>query len=78
MSTWDAVKETLRGAWRSRVIWVNGVTLFVATLLADPAILEWVTQELGKRNVVRLFAVIAAVNIALRFDTDRPLRDKAP
>ena len=76
MNTWDAVIEALRGAWRSRVIWVNSVTLFATTLLADPGILQWATQELGKENVVRLFAAIAAVNIVLRFDTDRSLRDK--
>ena len=78
MKTWDALKETLHGAWRSRVVWINGLTLFAATLLADPSILQWVTQEVGKENVVRLFAGIAAVNIVLRFDTDGPLRDKAP
>lgn len=78
MSTWDAMKDVLGGAWRSRVIWVNSVTLLLASLLADPAILEWVTQEFGKQNVVRAFAAIAAVNIWLRFDTDRPLRDKVP
>jgi hypothetical protein len=78
MNTWDAVKETLHGAWRSRVIWLNSATLFAATLLADPGILQWATQEIGKENVVRLFAAIAAVNIVLRFDTDGSLRDKVP
>lgn len=78
MNTWDAVKETLRGAIRSRVVWLNTLTGLVVVLLSDPAVLAWATQELGKENLVRLFGAIAALNVLLRFDTDRPVRDKAP
>jgi hypothetical protein len=78
MSSWDTVKETLRGAMRSRTVWLNTTTALLALLLADPAVLAWAVQELGKENIVRVFGVIAAVNVWLRFDTDRPVRDKAP
>ena len=74
----DAVSETLRGAMRSRVIWLNAITALATLLLADPAVLAWATQELGKENIVRVFGGIAALNVLLRFDTDRAVRDKAP
>lgn len=67
--------ESLKGALRSKTIWVNVLTMVAAivTLLIGD---EWVKEN--PRVVAILGIVLGIVNVLLRFGTTESLPDKVP
>lgn len=72
----DQILPALRGAKKSRLVWVNAAALLAATLIADADVRAWVLATLGADNLARIAAAVAAVNIVLRFVTTKPLAEK--
>lgn len=76
--SFDSMRDTVRGAWRSVTIWFNAV---LATLLVIvPEAASYAVANLPQlqpyipENVYKLLMLVALVgNIALRFKTSRPL-----
>jgi|NOAtaT_7_FD_contig_31_2685911_length_826_multi_2_in_0_out_0_2 heme O synthase-like polyprenyltransferase len=72
----NEIKAYLRGAWRSRLVWLNTVAAFAAALLADSAVREFVLSQIGPNGLATVAAAVAAGNIALRFATTKPLTER--
>lgn len=69
------MNETLRGAARSKVIWLN---VFLAALSGLELMGSHITTLLGPKWASGLVMVGALTNIALRAYTTQALADKAP
>ena len=70
------VRDWLRGAWRSRLVWINTLAAMAAALLADQSVRDLVLAQLGPSGLATVAAVVAATNIALRFATTKPLPER--
>lgn len=72
----DKFIESLRGAKKSRLVWLNTAAVIAATLLADGDVRAFVLVQIGADGLARVAAGVAALNIVLRFVTTKPLAEK--
>lgn len=72
----DQILPALKGAKKSRLVWLNTAAVIAATLLADGDVRAWVLSAIGADGLARVAAAVAALNIVLRFVTTKPLAEK--
>jgi hypothetical protein len=68
--TW---RDWARGAWRSRMVWLNTIATVGAAALIEPNIREIVLEHVGPNWLAKIAAAVAALNIYLRARTSTPL-----
>lgn len=72
----NKIKQYLGGVWKSWTIWINGIILIGLQFADSLAVTLPIVREHLPPSAYSFLGTLAAINILLRFKTNKSIADK--